>query len=338
MSEPTDTTKASFGDKVKNYWSELRHTTGNFTTQVKSVAKNLVRYSGESATTVLSPSLTVNFHNPEKGKDETKSDQQASKSTMKKYVNDTNAYLASGVTIKIAQPKAGQFASEKDLEIENYDPTFLLDQFTVPKKGRATLRMRMKDKTNKFKDKFYSKFFLESVAFSSNERVQMTETFDSYVVSFRGTEPTTLQIKGTLLNAVNEDWLIEFMRFYEAYKATSMSLRDDVQDRLVTVVFENFQFSGYLFGFSTAIEASTEYGVPFQLTMLVAKTDIGAKAETFEAWTTSYVTITDTIWKEMQRMDQCYETTFIKETEATSIPNVQPNVQADPTNTFGGTG
>lgn len=254
---------------------------------------------------------------------------QSGKQDTKAFVYEPSTFVRDGVTLKIAQPKTGKFAGQQDLEADNYDPKFLLDQYTLPKAGRASLRLSLKSKGSSFEDKFYSKFFLEGISFSSNERVQMTETFESYVVSFRGTEPVTLQLKGTLLNAYNEDWLREFMRFYEAYKASSIALRDDVQNRLVTVIFENFQFSGYLFGFSTAIDASSEVGVPFQLSMLVSKTDIG-EAVTYAAWEQPYTLLDAATFAKMQEIDRLCNMHLEEEINKKN-PKITPTVTAPDT-------
>jgi len=114
-----------------------------------------------------------------------------------------------------------------------------------------------------------------------------------------------------------------FMEFYQAYKGSSMSLRDDVLNSLVTATFENFSFSGYLFGFGTAIEAETEYGVPFQLSMLVSSSDIG-KANTFSPYTAPVISVSADILQAMDRTDQVNGTDYVDQAKSNQVVTAPP--------------
>jgi hypothetical protein len=149
---------------------------------------------------------------------------------------------------------------------------------SIGKEGRAKLSFNLATNTSKseYKPTFFSKFFTEAISFSTNERTQITETLTNYVVSFRGSPPMTLDIRGSLLNDTTHEWLSQFMSFYETYRATAASQKDNLLNREVTLEFENFRFTGYLIAFGVAIDSINNPRVPFNLSMLVKNKDIPA--------------------------------------------------------------
>jgi len=198
----------------------------------------------------------------------------------------------------------------RDLEAEDESPLYLTELVSIPKGGRARLHISLETGSDSYIDKFFSKFILESVSFSSSEKAQITETLDEYIVSFRGSQPTMLEMRGSLLNDYNNDWLTDFIKFYDAYRASSVSQRSDVKNRLVSVLFENFQFSGYLYSFGVSMQAMMSTRVPFTLVMLVSNRHM-SKARDFTQWQTTPLVLSAEILRKLQDWDQKWGTNFV---------------------------
>lgn len=114
----------------------------------------------------------------------------------------------------------------------------------------------------------YSKFFLEAVQESENERFQIVETFNDFYVYFHGKKPPIYTFSGHLLNLLNYNWMNEFMYYYENFwrgtKAVELGAR-------VFLTYNYQQIQGYILNVGTNLNALTDKAVPFQFSMIVTK-------------------------------------------------------------------
>lgn len=114
----------------------------------------------------------------------------------------------------------------------------------------------------------YSKFFLESVQESHQEKYQIVETFNDWYVYFYGERPPVYNFSGHLLNFANYNWKNEFMYFYQNFwrgtKAAELGAR-------VFLTYDYQQIQGYILGVSTNTNALTDKAAPFNIQVLVTK-------------------------------------------------------------------
>lgn len=114
----------------------------------------------------------------------------------------------------------------------------------------------------------YSKFFLESVQESHNEKFQLVETFNDWYVYFYGEKPPVYTFSGHLLNFNNYNWKNEFMYFYQNFwrgtKAVALGAR-------VFLTYDYQQIQGYLLGISTNVRAVNDKAAPFNISVLVTR-------------------------------------------------------------------
>lgn len=114
----------------------------------------------------------------------------------------------------------------------------------------------------------YTKFFLESVQEGHQEKFQTVETFNDWYVFFYGEKPPIYNFSGHLLNLHNYNWMNEFMYYYENFwrgtKAVELGAK-------VFLTYNYQQVQGYIVNVNTNINAATDKGVPFSVSMLVTK-------------------------------------------------------------------
>lgn len=114
----------------------------------------------------------------------------------------------------------------------------------------------------------YSKFFLESVQETHNEKFQVVETFNDWYVFFYGEKPPIYRFSGHLLNFSNYNWKNEFMYFYQNFwrgtKAAELGAR-------VFLTYDYQQVQGYILNISTNTQAVTDKAAPFNISMIITK-------------------------------------------------------------------
>jgi len=113
-----------------------------------------------------------------------------------------------------------------------------------------------------------SKFFLESVQESHNEKYQIVETFNNFYVYFYGERPPVYNFSGTLLNLSNYNWKNEFMYFYQNFwrgsKAVELGAR-------VFLTYDYQQIQGYILNINTSLQTLTDNAAQFSFSMLVTR-------------------------------------------------------------------
>jgi hypothetical protein len=112
----------------------------------------------------------------------------------------------------------------------------------------------------------FSKFFLESVQESRNERSQVVETFGNFYVFFFGERPPVYTFSGTLLNTDNTNWVEDYMFYYENFLRGTRCV--EIGAKLV-ITYGYHQIEGYLMGTSLATQAVNERGVAMNFQVLV---------------------------------------------------------------------
>lgn len=114
----------------------------------------------------------------------------------------------------------------------------------------------------------YSKFFLESVSESHNEKFQLVETFNDFYVYFYGERPPVYTFSGHLLNLLNYNWKNEFMYFYQNFwrgsKAVELGAR-------VFLTYDYQQVQGYILAINTNLNSLTDKAAQFSIQVLVTK-------------------------------------------------------------------
>jgi hypothetical protein len=114
----------------------------------------------------------------------------------------------------------------------------------------------------------YSKFFLESVNESHNEKYQLVETFNDFYVYFYGERPPVYTFSGHLLNLLNYNWKNEFMYFYQNFwrgsKAVELGAR-------VFLTYDYQQVQGYILAINTNVNSLTDKAAQFSIQVLVTK-------------------------------------------------------------------
>jgi len=114
----------------------------------------------------------------------------------------------------------------------------------------------------------FSKFFLESVQESHQEKYQIVETFNDFYTFFYGERPPVYTFSGTLLNLKNYNWMNEFLYYYSNFwrgtKAAELGAR-------VFLTYNYQQIQGYVLNISTNVNALTDKAAPFSIQVLVTK-------------------------------------------------------------------
>jgi len=111
-----------------------------------------------------------------------------------------------------------------------------------------------------------TKFFLEQVSESREEKVQVIDTFGEWVAFFFGRKPEVYSYSGTLLNAKNHDWKNEFQDNYDNYLRGSQA----VKHRATMILqYDDVMVEGYMMNCSISQNAMADKSVPFQFTLLV---------------------------------------------------------------------
>ena len=114
----------------------------------------------------------------------------------------------------------------------------------------------------------YTKFFLDSVQEAEQEKVQIVETFSDYYSFFFGKKPPVYNFSGYLLNFINYNWLNEFMYLYENFWRGTKAVERNAR---IFLTYNYQQVQGYIINVNTNIQAATDKGAPFSLSILVTR-------------------------------------------------------------------
>lgn len=114
----------------------------------------------------------------------------------------------------------------------------------------------------------FSKFFLESVAESHQEKMQTVETFNDWYVFFYGERPPVYNFSGYLLNTASYNWYNEFMYYYENYWRGTQAVK---MGGKIFLTYNFQQVQGYLLSVSTNLNAISDKAAPFVISMIVTK-------------------------------------------------------------------
>ena len=169
------------------------------------------------------------------------------------YIVIDNANDAS-VQKKIASIKSGMDAESKEL----------VDYLVGT--GRS------KDSKYSANNTGYVDFFLQNVARSYSEKVQVVDVLeDNYVAFFYGQQPPTFAFSGYVLNTYQDDWAMRMLRIYrDLARGTQLARRG----LLFYIRFDSTIVSGSLLNLQLNLDAAFEMTLPFSFQMLVKKEHI----------------------------------------------------------------
>jgi len=111
-----------------------------------------------------------------------------------------------------------------------------------------------------------TKFFLEQVNETREEKVQVIDTFGEWVAFFFGRKPEVYSYSGTLLNAKNHDWKNDFQFNYDNFLRGSQA----VKHRATMILqYDSVMVEGYMLNCAITQTSVSDKSVPFQFTLLV---------------------------------------------------------------------
>lgn len=115
----------------------------------------------------------------------------------------------------------------------------------------------------------YVDFFLTQVAHSFQEKVQVVETLsDNYVAYYFGSAAPVFSYNGFLLNTVQDDQAVAFLRLYQAVlRGTQLARRGIV----VSLRYDSYVVVGTMMNYSDSRVANGENTVQFSFNFLVKK-------------------------------------------------------------------
>jgi hypothetical protein len=114
----------------------------------------------------------------------------------------------------------------------------------------------------------YTKFFLDGVREAEQEKVQIVETFSNYYSFFYGKKPPVYTFSGFLLNFINYNWLNEFMYLYENFWRGTKAVERNAR---IFLTYNYQQVQGYIINVNTNLNATTDKGAPFSISVLVTR-------------------------------------------------------------------
>jgi hypothetical protein len=137
--------------------------------------------------------------------------------------------------------------------------------------GPASIRLVGKvTKGSKSEDKDlippYTKFLLESVQESHQERSQIVETFGDFYVFFFGERPPIYSFSGTLVNSQYINWVQDFHFYYENFLRGTKSVENNAR---IVLTYGGRQVEGFILNSQTSTNAQTDNGAQFSFQLLV---------------------------------------------------------------------
>ena len=111
-----------------------------------------------------------------------------------------------------------------------------------------------------------TKFFLETVQESREEKVQVIDTFGQWVAFFFGARPEVYNYTGTLLNAKNHNWKNDFQSVYDQHLRGSQAVKNRAT---VFLQYDDVIVEGYILNVTMQMTAMSNHSVPFSFSMLI---------------------------------------------------------------------
>lgn len=111
-----------------------------------------------------------------------------------------------------------------------------------------------------------TKFFLEGVQESREEKFQVVDTFGEWVAFFFGRKPEVYTYTGTLLNAKNHNWKNEFQQNYDEFLRGSQAVKNRAT---VFLQYDDVLVEGYILNATTQMSGDMNNSVPFSFSVLV---------------------------------------------------------------------
>lgn len=112
----------------------------------------------------------------------------------------------------------------------------------------------------------YTKFLLESVQESHQERSQIVETFGDFYVFFFGERPPIYSFAGTLINSQYINWVQDFHFYYENFLRGTKSVENNAR---IVLTYGGRQVEGFILNSQTSTNATTDNGAQFSFQLLV---------------------------------------------------------------------
>lgn len=112
----------------------------------------------------------------------------------------------------------------------------------------------------------FTKFILENVQESHNERSQVVETFGDFYAFFFGERPPIYNFSGTLINSKSINWLADFMFYYENFLRGTKCVENNAT---LVLTYGGRQIEGFMLNVGSATQAVTDKGVAISFQVLV---------------------------------------------------------------------
>lgn len=112
----------------------------------------------------------------------------------------------------------------------------------------------------------YTRFFLQQVSESQQEKYQVVETFTSFYTFFYGKRPTVYTFTGSLLNDENHKWVNDFMFFYDNFFRGTRTADMGAQ---AVMTYDGRVVSGFIIDLAIRQSAELHKGAQFSMNMLV---------------------------------------------------------------------
>jgi hypothetical protein len=114
----------------------------------------------------------------------------------------------------------------------------------------------------------YTKFIMESVQETHQERSQIVETFGQFYTFFYGERPPMYNFQGILINTQNANWVSDFMLTYESFLRGTRCVEQKAQ---AVITYGGRQIQGYILSTNNQTQAVNQEGVRFGFQMVVTK-------------------------------------------------------------------
>jgi hypothetical protein len=112
----------------------------------------------------------------------------------------------------------------------------------------------------------YSRFFLQSVTESQQEKFQIVETFTSYYPFFFGKRPPIYSFRGSLINDYNHKWTNDLMFFYENFFRGTQSVQLGAQ---AVLNYDGRIVYGFILNLNIQQTSDLDKGAAFSFDLLV---------------------------------------------------------------------
>lgn len=138
--------------------------------------------------------------------------------------------------------------------------------------GRAEVNNTSADSNNR--SQYTTNLMIQSINYSTQEKMQLSQTFDRDRLLFFGTQVPTLQVSAILIENETFQWLHEF---YENYVSTMSGSELARTGSRAELVVEDKRFEGYLTNLSFERNAQDRHTASINFTLSVTKTEFTRK-------------------------------------------------------------